>query len=77
MKIVASDAEDVKKISKEILYGYMMNSLSCVLQKGIANAINGRVCTLNGRLTRTATRGYGTSRDFVSTHEQFSVAGRR
>jgi hypothetical protein len=77
VRSMAEDCEEVKKISKDIIYGYVMNSLSCVLQRGIANAINVRVSTLNGRQTRSANRGYGTSREFVSTHQEFCARTRK
>jgi hypothetical protein len=63
VKSMASDAAEVKKLSEDIIYGYVMNRVSCSLQKGLANTVNTRVCTLNGHMTRAANRGYAMSRD--------------
>ena len=54
---MAEDAAEVKKLDPAIIYGYVMNRLSCAFQKGISNTINTRVATLNGHLTRAATQG--------------------
>ncbi len=77
VRAMADECAEAKGVSADIIYGYVMNSLSCVLQRGIANSINLRVNTLNGRQTRTARRGYGTSGDFVATHENFNASMRR
>ncbi len=74
---MAEDAAEVKKLDPAIIYGYVMNRLSCAFQKGISNTINTRVATLNGHLTRAANRGHVMSRDFVATHEQFRAVGFR
>ena len=75
VRSMAHDSAEVKKLSEDIIFGYVMNRLSCVLQRGIANSVNTRVCTLNGHLTRAANRGYAMSRDFVATHEEFRAVG--
>ncbi len=72
---MAEDAAEVKKLDPAIIYGYVMNRLSCVFQNGISNTINTRVATLNGHLTRAANRGFAMSREFVATHEQFRAVG--
>jgi hypothetical protein len=72
---MAEDAAEVKKLDPAIIYGYVMNRLSCVFQKGISNTINTRVATLNGHLTRASNRGFAISREFVATHEQFRAVG--
>ena len=77
VRAMADECAEAKGVPADIIYGYVMNSLSCVLQRGLANSINGRVNTLNGRQTRTASRGYGTSGDFVASHEQFDARLRR
>ncbi len=74
---MAEDAAEVKKLDPAIIYGYVMNRLSCAFQKGISNTINTRVASLNGHLTRAANRGHVMSRDFVATHEQFRAVGFR
>jgi hypothetical protein len=72
---LAAHAAEVKKIDKGIVYGYIMNKLSCTLQKSIAETINSRLHKVNGHLTRSAARHYSMSHAFVSSHERFRSRG--
>lgn len=72
---IADHASQVKRIDKGIIFAFMMNRLSCVLQKHMAGIISSRVNTINGHLCRVASRHYSLSNDHVSTHERFRSRG--
>jgi hypothetical protein len=57
------------KVSADIIYGYVMNSLSCVLQRGLANSINGN--TQRTPYANCAQRLRNCSEDYVANVEIF------
>ena len=67
VKKLAHNAEEIKRIDKSIIYAYVMNRLSCTLQKSIAHTIITRMNGINCRTTLAA--GGQHSDTFVSTHE--------
>ena len=68
---------ETKKIPAGVIYGYMVNRLSCVFQRCVANAIISRASSLNGHTTRAAAREYVVSHEFVSTHGRYNSTGGR
>jgi hypothetical protein len=72
---ISEHAAEVKRIDKGIIFGFIMNKLSCTLQKGIGDTISSRLSTINGHLTRAASRHYSLSNAFVSSHERFRSRG--
>ena len=72
---LAAHAAEVKRIDKSIIFAYMMNHMSCTLQKCIAETIISRANKLNGRLTRSASGHYSLSHAFVSSHERYCSRG--
>ena len=73
---LAGHAGEVKGMDKSIVYGYMMNKLSVVLQYYTAQSIITRTNTVNGRVGR-ATAGYAMSDTFVFNHDRFNARIRR
>ncbi len=72
----AEKAAEVKKIDANIVFGYVMNRLSFVLQRNIANAINSRVSSINSHATRAITRCFEMSDTFVITHKEHNSRSR-
>jgi hypothetical protein len=69
--------EEEKRINdKTVLFAYMMNRISCALQKNIARSIIRRLAVVNSHRDRDVARSYDTSHDFVSTHNHFYVNNR-
>ena len=80
MKLLKKWAEygaEIKKIPVGIIYGYMVNRLSCVFQRCVANAVIGRASSANGYTTRAAAREFVVSHEFVSTHGRYNSTGGR
>ena len=75
VEALAEFASEEKKIEKGTIFAFMMNKLSSVLQKHLAESINSRVSTINGHLTRSATRQFSHSHEFVSSHERYRSRG--
>ena len=72
---IADHAAEVKKINKGIIFNFIMNKLSCVYQKNLANNINSRLNTINGHQTRAVSRHYSLSNAVVSSHERYRSRG--
>lgn len=71
LESLAEHAAVVKGIKYSIVFGFIMNKLSCMFQKLIAETLNSRVNAINGRLTHAASKQFTFSHDFVVTHERF------
>ena len=71
LRSCAKLAEDSHKISKAILYGFMIKNISCVLQKRIAQLIIRRITGIHGRQSDAARNSYYSSHEFVSTSHHF------
>jgi hypothetical protein len=73
VKSIAYKASKDKKIKEDILYAYMMNRISCTLQRNLANSIICRANTINGgsHSERSHTVSYG----FVRDHENVFAGG--
>ncbi len=80
LKRCAEHTAEVKKINPGIVYGYMLNRLSCVTQHCIATAINSRAHILTGHATRAASRAHIVSDEHVLNHQRVHITadnGRR
>ena len=75
IEAMSAHAAEVKRIDKGIVFAFIMNKLSCTLQKCIAETISSRLNTINGHLSRAASRHYSSSSAFVSSHERFRSRG--
>jgi len=72
---IAAEASQTKKIKKDILYKYMMNRVSCTLQRNLANSIICRASTINGHGSQSSERAYTVSYGFVRDHETVFAGG--
>ena len=69
------EASQTKKIKASILYSYMMNRLSCTLQRNLANSIICRANTINGHGSQSTERTYTASYGFVRDHDNVFAGG--
>ena len=71
LRSCAKFVEEPLKIREATIYGYMIKSMSCVLQKRIAQLIIRRITGIHGRRSDADRNSYHSSREFVSTSHHY------